>query len=113
MSTNRDVVSSSQPANDRLAKHSPVAMTVVATVILSVLSILGTYILGGFTGLTGNGAGALIFGVFASFALGVGLMVAIFHSSRGYDDQAHYAAMDQFEAVRHAQGTQPNSPSHE
>jgi len=77
-------------------KHSPIAAAVGATALVTVAVLIGTYFLGGFEGLTGNGIGALIFGVFASFGLGIGLMVAVFHSSRAYDDQAHYAAMDHF-----------------
>ena len=66
------------------------------TVLLAVLTILGTYIFGGFEGLSSGGVFALILGVTLSYALGVGLMVAVFHSSRFYDDSAHTAALDQF-----------------
>ena len=69
---------------------------VAGTLALSLLVLLAAYLLGGFAGLTANGAGALIFGVIASFGLGLGLMVAVFHSSHKYDDAAHYAAIDQF-----------------
>jgi hypothetical protein len=75
---------------------STIALAVVGTSILSLITLLGTYILGGFDGLTGNGTAALICGVFASFALGIGLMAAVFYSSRGSDDIAHYAAMNEF-----------------
>ncbi|MGE4251122.1 MAG: hypothetical protein AB7F09_17170 [Parvibaculaceae bacterium] len=66
------------------------------TVGLAILTVLGTYIFGGFTGLTAGGVMALILGVTLSYALGVGLMVAVFYSSRFYDDDAHQAALDHF-----------------
>ena len=66
------------------------------TVLLAILTVLGTYIFGGFHGLTAGGIMALILGVTLSYALGVGLMVAVFHSSRFYDDDAHQAALDHF-----------------
>lgn len=66
------------------------------TALLAVLTILGAYAFGGFEGLTSGGVIALILGVTLSYALGVGLMVAVFHSSRFYDDSAHNAALDQF-----------------
>src|SRR5262245_11187044 len=69
---------------------------IVGTAVLAVLVLLGTYLLGGFEGLSANGIGAVILGVTASLALGIGLMTAIFASSRVHDDRAHYAAMDQF-----------------
>lgn len=66
------------------------------TILLAVATIIGTYAFGGFKGLSTGGVMALILGVTLSYALGVGLMVAIFHSSRFYDDSAHNAALDQF-----------------
>src|SRR5262245_20977231 len=74
---------------------------IVGTAVLAVLVLLGTYLLGGFEGLSANGIGAVILGVTASLALGIGLMTAIFASSRGHDDRAHYAAMDQFKKGDH------------
>jgi len=70
------------------------------TVLLAVLTVLGTYFFGGFTGLSTGGVIALILGVTLSYALGVGLMAAVFHSSRFYDDNAHDAALDQFKDRR-------------
>ena len=64
--------------------------------VLAVLTIVATYIFGGFTGLSTGGVMALILGVTFSYALGVGLMVAVFHSSRFYDESAHNAALEQF-----------------
>lgn len=69
---------------------------VAGTVLLAALTVLGTYIFGGFEGLSSGGVMALILGVTLSYALGVGLMAAIFHSSRSYDDSAHNAALDHF-----------------
>jgi hypothetical protein len=69
---------------------------VVGTIALAVLTILGTYVFGGFRGLGAGGAMALILGVSFSYALGVGLMVALFYSSRFYDESAHTAALEEF-----------------
>ena len=69
---------------------------VVGTVLLAILTVLGTYLFGGFEGLSAGGAMALIVGVTLSYALGVGLMVAVFYSSRFYDEDAHRAALDHF-----------------
>jgi hypothetical protein len=66
------------------------------TVALALLTVLGTYIFGGFHGLSLGGVMALILGVTMSYALGVGLMVAVFYSSRFYDEGAHQAALDHF-----------------
>lgn len=69
---------------------------IVGTLLLAALTVLGTYVFGGFTGLSTRGVMALILGVTLSYALGVGLMVAVFHSSRFYDDDAHQATLDHF-----------------
>lgn len=66
------------------------------TILLAILTIIGTYVFGGFTGLSVHGVMALILGVTFSYALGIGLMVAVFHSSRFHDDSVHDAALDQF-----------------
>ncbi len=47
-----------------------------------------------------SGVAALIIGVTLSYALGVGLMVAVFYSSREMDDTAHHATRDQFKENR-------------
>jgi hypothetical protein len=73
---------------------------IAGTVLLAILTVIGTYIFGGFTGLSAGGVMALILGVTLSYALGVGLMVAVFHSSRFYDDSAHKAALDHFKDRR-------------
>ncbi len=96
MTLDHDPASPSRPGPDLLARRSISAQVGVGTLALSVLVLFATYLLGGFDGLTANGVAALIFGVIASFALGIGLMVAVFYSSRQYDDAAHYAAIDHF-----------------
>jgi hypothetical protein len=63
---------------------------------LALLALGGTFLWGGFEGLTGHGAGALIAGVIVSIVLGVGLMVLIFASNRQHDEAAHRAAKDNF-----------------
>jgi hypothetical protein len=72
------------------------AKIIGGTILLVVLTIIGTYIFGGFSGLSAGGVTALILGVTLSYALGVGLMVVVFHSSRFYDESAHHAAQDHF-----------------
>lgn len=69
---------------------------IAGTLLLAILTVAGTYVLGGFAGLSVHGVMALILGVTLSYGLGVGLMVAVFHSSRFYDDSAHDAALDHF-----------------
>jgi Na+-driven multidrug efflux pump len=66
---------------------------------LTLLVLAGTFILGGFEGLSGHGIGALIVGVAISFALGVGLMVLMYASSREHDETAHRAAREGFKDV--------------
>lgn len=73
---------------------------IAGTILLAFLTIIGTYILGGFSGLSAGGVMALVLGVTLSYALGVGLMVTIFHSSRFYDESAHNAALDHFKDRR-------------
>jgi len=65
---------------------------IIYVVVLTVLVLSGTYLLGGFEGLSGHGVGALIAGVAVSLALGVGLMVLMYASSREHDEAAHRAA---------------------
>ncbi len=99
--TTSEPLSSPTPSN-KLANQSTHAPSlglpgiIGGTLLLAILTIIGTYVFGGFTGLSGGGVMALILGVTLSYALGVGLMVAVFHSSRYYDDGAHNAARDQF-----------------
>lgn len=54
---------------------------------VAVLLLLVAWALGAFVGLSGHGVAALILGTVLSMALGIGLMVAVFASSRsGHDD---------------------------
>jgi len=69
---------------------------IAGTLLLTVATVAGAYVFGGLTGVSTKGIIALILGVTFSYALGVGLMAAIFHSSRFYDESAHKAAREQF-----------------
>jgi|GEM_PF-2102349 len=84
-----------EPIDTGLARIS-LGKIIGGTTALAVFTVIGTYIFGGFTGLSVGGAMALILGVTLSYALGVGLMVAIFHSNRFYDESAHHAALEHF-----------------
>lgn len=54
---------------------------------VAVLLPLVAWALGAFVGLSGHGVATLILGTVLSMALGIGLMVAVFASSRsGHDD---------------------------
>jgi predicted phage tail protein len=56
---------------------------------ITALLLICTWLVGGFAGLSGHGVAALIIGIVASMFLGIGLMVAVFASSRsGHDDAA-------------------------
>ena len=70
--------------------------TVAGTLLLTIATVAGAYVFGGLTGVSTKGIIALILGVTLSYGLGVGLMAAIFHSSRFYDESAHKAAREQF-----------------
>lgn len=77
------------------------AKIIAGTIAVIVVTILGTWLLGGFVGLSGGGAAALIVGVAASFAVGIGLMAIVFHSSRsGQDEAAHGATEHEFKDRR-------------
>jgi len=55
---------------------------------ITALLLICTWLVGGFAGLSGHGVAALIIGVVASMFLGIGLMVAVFASSRSGHDEA-------------------------
>ena len=74
-----------------------VGKIIAGVVLLAILTVLGTYLFGGFDGLSAGGVMALILGVTLSYVLGVGLMGAVFYSSRFYDEDAHRAARDHFQ----------------
>ncbi|MGE0006872.1 MAG: hypothetical protein AB7S92_14920 [Parvibaculaceae bacterium] len=84
------------PAGPAGAARFGIPKIIGGTVLLAFLTVIGTYVFGGFDGLSAGGVMALILGVTFSYALGVGLMVAVFYSSRFYDDSAHEAALDHF-----------------
>ncbi|WP_368744873.1 hypothetical protein [Desertibaculum subflavum] len=69
---------------------------VLGTVAIAAITILGAWALDAFEGLGGGGAFALIIGIVASYAVGVGLMAAVFYSSRQHDQAAHDAARGEF-----------------
>lgn len=89
-----------QDSNKPAALRMDLPKIIAGTLLLVVLTVIGTYVFGGFAGLSTGGVMALILGVTLSYALGVGLMVAIFHSSRFHDDSAHNAALDHFKDRR-------------
>lgn len=93
--TSKPSGSSSAPVGENGARVG-LPKIITGTVFLAALTVIGTYVFGGFEGLSSGGVMALILGVTLSYALGVGLMAAIFHSSRSYDDSAHNAALDHF-----------------
>lgn len=64
------------------------------------MSILGAWAFDAFEGLGAGGALALIIGIVASFAVGVGRMAAVFHSSRRHDQAVHDAASGEFRLRR-------------
>ncbi len=67
---------------------------IAGTLLLAVLTVAGTYVFGGFAGLSARGVIALIIGVTFSYALGVGLMAVLFYSSRFHDESAYKATLD-------------------
>jgi uncharacterized membrane protein len=69
-------------------------ITIVA--VLTLLALGGTYLWGGFEGMSGHGVGALIAGIIISLALGVGLMMMMYSSNREHDEAAHHAAKENF-----------------
>jgi hypothetical protein len=54
---------------------------------LTALLLVAAWIAGAFVGLSGHGIAALILGTVLSMALGIGLMVAVFASSRSGHDE--------------------------
>ena len=77
-----------------------ISQIVFSTACVAVLTILGAWSFGAFDGLGAGGTLALIIGVAASYAVGVGLMAAVFHSSRRHDQAAHDAARAEFKLRR-------------
>lgn len=69
---------------------------VLGTVAIAAATVLGVWALDAFEGLSSGGAFALIIGIAACYAVGVGLMAAVFYSSRRHDQAAHDAARGAF-----------------
>jgi hypothetical protein len=70
------------------------------TLGLILVALAGTWLFGGFEGISGHGVAALIAGVVVSVAVAVGLMSLLFASSRHHDDAAHEASRKQFDDGR-------------
>jgi len=68
----------------------------LGTLAMTLLTILGASLLGAFEGLGVGGGFALVLGITVSYAVGIGLMAAVFYSSRGHDQAAHDAALERF-----------------
>jgi hypothetical protein len=77
-------------------QRSDLYKIIVVVLITAVVLLGGAYAFGAFEGLGGHGIGALIVGVTASLALGIGLMALMFASSRKHDEEAHRAAKKMF-----------------
>jgi hypothetical protein len=73
---------------------------VLGTAAIALLTILGSWALGAFEGLGTGGSFALIIGIIVSYAVGVGLMTAVFYSSHRHDQAAHDAASGEFHRER-------------
>jgi hypothetical protein len=77
-------------------KRSDVHKVIIIVLALTVLLLGGGYAFGAFEGIGWHGIGALVVGVTFSLALGVGLMVLMYASSRSHDEDAHLAAKNTF-----------------
>ena len=73
---------------------------VLGTAAVAVLTIFGAWALGAFEGLGAGGTSALIIGIVASYAVGVGLMAAVFYSSRRHDQAAYDATRGEVQRKR-------------
>jgi len=61
---------------------------VAGAVAITALLLLAAWAAGAFVGLSGHGAFAMILGTVLSMGLGIGLMVAVFASSRSGHDES-------------------------
>jgi hypothetical protein len=77
-------------------RRSDIVKIIIIVSTLTLLILGGAYLFGGFEGISGHGLGALVLGVTVSLALGVGLMVLMYSSSREHDEAAHNAAREVF-----------------
>jgi hypothetical protein len=74
-------------------EYRSIVQITAGTVAVIIVLIGGVAAFGGFAGLGAGGVFALIFGIAASLALGIGLMALIFYSNRSDRDEAvHFAA---------------------
>ena len=69
----------------------------VLTLGLTLVVLAGTWLFGGFVGISGHGVAALIAGVVVAIAVAVGLMGLMFASSRHHDEAAHTASRQHFD----------------
>ena len=76
--------------------RSDIHKVIIIVSALTALLLGGGYAFGAFEGIGWHGIGALVVGVTLSLALGVGLMVLMYASSRSHDEQAHLAAKKTF-----------------
>ena len=77
----------SAPNGSKNMTKSIFARIVAGAFAITVLLLLAAWAAGAFVGLSGHGTAALTIGIVLSMALGIGLMVAMFASSRsGHDD---------------------------
>ena len=61
---------------------------ILGAAAITALLLICVWLVGGFEGLSGHGVAALFVGTVASMFLGIGLMVAVFASSRSGHDEA-------------------------
>jgi hypothetical protein len=69
---------------------------VLGTLAMALLTIGIAWALGGFDSLGIAGSTALVLGITVSYAVGIGLMAAVFYSNRRHDQAAHDAAQAHF-----------------
>jgi hypothetical protein len=77
-------------------KRTDFYKVVIIVLVLTALLLGGSYAFGAFEGIGWHGIGALVVGVILSLALGIGLMVLMYASSRSHDEEAHFAAKETF-----------------
>jgi flagellar basal body-associated protein FliL len=77
-------------------KRSDIYKIIIIVLVLTMLLLGGGFAFGAFEGIGWHGIGALVVGVTLSLALGVGLMVLMYASSRSHDEEAHFAAKKTF-----------------
>lgn len=78
--------------NEDTVNRAIIVRIVAGTAALIAVVILAIWGLGGFSGLSINGAVALILGISVTMGLGTGLMALVFWSARSDYDEAVYRA---------------------